>query len=103
MIDMICPAHNGFLTLEDFLRPDKRNQSGNGSVLALLFVCFFLTSWHGIGLLFDALFNLHKFLRFETRDPFQEKLRREDPFNCDWDRFAHMEYHRCGNVEIFSK
>jgi hypothetical protein len=44
--------------------------------------------------LFDVLFNLHKFMRFESRDPFQEKLRREDVFHTDWDRYAHIEYNR---------
>ncbi|RYG69770.1 hypothetical protein EON64_01920 [archaeon] len=50
-------------------------------------------------MLFDVLFNLHKFLRFEARDPFQEKLRREDVFHTDWDRFAHMEYTRLAQEE----
>jgi hypothetical protein len=46
------------------------------------------------GVLFDVLFNLRKFMRFESRDPFQEKLRREDIFHTDWDRYAHIEYNR---------
>ena len=52
-----------------------------------------------IGVLFDILFNLHKFMRFETRDPFQEKIRREDSFQTDWDRYAHMEYTRLSQEE----
>lgn len=40
------------------------------------------------------MFNLHKFLRFEGRDPFQEKQKRDGPFQTDWDRFAFTEYHR---------
>lgn len=51
------------------------------------------------GILFDVLCNLHKFMRFETRDPFQEKQKRDDCFTCDWDRFAHMEYHRLAAEE----
>ena len=51
------------------------------------------------GVLFDVLFNLHKFMRFETRDPFQEKQKRDDMFDCDWDRFAHIEYHRLAAEE----
>jgi hypothetical protein len=51
------------------------------------------------GVLFDVLFNLHKFMRFESRDPFQEKLRREDIFHTDWDRYAHMEYNRLAQEE----
>ena len=45
------------------------------------------------------LFNLHKFLRFEGRDPFQEKQKREDSFHSDWDRFAFAEYHRLASEE----
>lgn len=52
-----------------------------------------------VGVLFDVLFNLHKFLRFEARDPFQEKIRREDIFHSDWDRFAHAEYNRLAQEE----
>ena len=51
------------------------------------------------GVLFDVLFNLHKFLRFETRDPFQEKQKRDDVFATDWDRYAYMEYHRLASEE----
>lgn len=50
-------------------------------------------------MLFDILFNLHKFMRFETRDPFQEKLRREDIHHSDWDRYAHIEYNRLAQEE----
>lgn len=39
-----------------------------------------------LGVLFDILFNLHKFMRFESRDPFQEKLRRDDIHHSEWDR-----------------
>lgn len=38
-------------------------------------------------------------MRFESRDPFQEKLRREDVFHTDWDRYAHMEYNRLAQEE----
>ena len=38
-------------------------------------------------------------MRFESRDPFQEKLKREDQFDSDWDRFANMEYHRLAAEE----
>jgi hypothetical protein len=78
MIDMIAPADQHAITLDDLLRPNKMAYSG---------------------VLFDALFNLHKFMRFETRDPFQEKQRREDIFENDWDRFAHLEYHRLAAEE----
>lgn len=45
------------------------------------------------------LFNLNKFMRFESRDPFQEKQKREDSFHNDWNRFAHVEYHRLAAEE----
>ncbi len=38
-------------------------------------------------------------MRFETRDPFQEKQKREDSFQNDWNRFAHIEYHRLAAEE----
>jgi serine/threonine-protein phosphatase 2A regulatory subunit B'' len=44
MIDMISPADQFAITLEDMTKPDKRMISG---------------------VLFDILFNLHKFMRFE--------------------------------------
>jgi serine/threonine-protein phosphatase 2A regulatory subunit B'' len=50
-------------------------------------------------LLFNALFNLHKFLSFENRDPFAlraEALAEENggaPLT-EWDRFARVEYVR---------
>lgn len=78
MIDMISPNDEHAITIADLLSPAKRSYSG---------------------VLFDVLFNLHKFMRFETRDPFQEKQRREDMFSCDWDRFAHIEYHRLAAEE----
>jgi hypothetical protein len=75
---MISPDDQHAITLEDLLRPNKIAYSG---------------------VLFDALFNLHKFMRFETRDPFQEKQKRDDMFDSDWDRFAHLEYHRLAAEE----
>ena len=73
MIDMIGPVDPLAITLEDLTRPDVIEVSG---------------------ILFDVLFNLNKFMRFEMRDPFQDKVRREDPFTNDWDRFCHAEYRR---------
>ena len=65
------------------------------SYLLVFCIIFFAIS----GVLFDILFNLHKFMRFETRDPFQEKLRREDVHRSDWDRYAHIEYNRLAQEE----
>lgn len=78
MVDMIKPVNSQAITLQDLLKPDKRMISGT---------------------LFDVLFNLHKFMRFESRDPFQEKLRREDIHHSDWDRYAHIEYNRLAQEE----
>lgn len=78
MVDLIFPADCAAITLQDLCRPERRHVSG---------------------LLFDVLFNVHKFLRFESRDPFQEKQRREDGFGSDWDRFAHWEYLRLASEE----
>ena len=35
------------------------------------------------GIVFDALFNLDKFIQFEQRDPFAERQKRDDPFDTD--------------------
>ena len=59
-----------------------------------MFIVIIVIACVYVGIIFDVLFNLHKFLRFEGRDPFQEKQKREDAFNNDWDRFAFVEYHR---------
>ena len=48
------------------------------------------------GLLFNTLFNLHKFLAFENRDPFALRAEAlgEDGASTEWDRFARAEYLR---------
>ena len=73
LIDLINPVDPRAITVTDLIKPDKRPLTG---------------------VLFDVLFNVQKFLRFETRDPFQEKVKREDGFLCEWDRFAAAEYAR---------
>ena len=74
LVDLIDPKDPRAITIHDLTYPpEKRALSG---------------------VLFDVLFNLQKFLKFETRDPFQEKLKREDGFACEWDRFAAFEYQR---------
>ena len=78
LADLLEPKDPQRITLSDLLRPAKKHQSG---------------------LLFDVVFNLHKFLKFEARDPFQEKQRREDGFACDWDRFACIDYQRLAQEE----
>jgi len=70
MTDMIKPAAEGVFTLRD-LRACKL--SGN---------------------FFNVLFNLSKFLAFETRDPFQIRQEREEPHLTEFDRFARIEYMR---------
>eukprot|EP00611_Tribonema_gayanum_P002708 TRINITY_DN1203_c3_g2_i1.p1 TRINITY_DN1203_c3_g2~~TRINITY_DN1203_c3_g2_i1.p1 ORF type:complete len:578 (-),score=149.37 TRINITY_DN1203_c3_g2_i1:471-2204(-) len=44
------------------------------------------------GVLFDCLFNLHRFVAFERRDHFFERERRLDGFRNDWERFASRDY-----------
>eukprot|EP00978_Attheya_sp_CCMP212_P001475 scaffold3123_cov57-Attheya_sp.AAC.3 len=78
MIDMIKPAHKDYLVVEDFLQPECCQVSGA---------------------LFDALFNLNKYLQFEQRDPFMERQKREDEFETDWDRFACIDYNRLAMEE----
>lgn len=48
------------------------------------------------GTLFNVLFNLNKFVAFETRDPFTVRQEREDAAMgaTEWDRFARTEYVR---------
>lgn len=70
MIDMVGPEEDDCLTLRD-LKGCKL--SGN---------------------VFNILFNLNKFMAFETRDPFLIRQEREDPTLTEWDRFARREYIR---------
>eukprot|EP00951_Prasinocladus_malaysianus_P004417 scaffold31007_cov36-Prasinocladus_malaysianus.AAC.1 len=51
------------------------------------------------GTLFNILFNLNKFIAFETRDPFLVRQEREDPHLTEWDRFARAEYVRLAMEE----
>lgn len=78
MMDMIKPASSNHFVVSDFLQPECRHVSGA---------------------LFDALFNLNKYLMFEQRDPFVERQKREDEFECDWDRFACIDYNRLAMEE----
>lgn len=78
MIDMIKPKNEEFIIVEDFLQEECAPVSGA---------------------LFDALFNLNKYLQFEQRDPFQERQKREDEYETDWDRFACMDYNRLAMEE----
>jgi serine/threonine-protein phosphatase 2A regulatory subunit B'' len=78
MMDMIKPKNSEHLIVEDFLQPECCQVSGA---------------------LFDALFNLNKYLMFEQRDPFVERQKREDEFDTDWDRFACIDYNRLAMEE----
>eukprot|EP00803_Ostreobium_quekettii_P001442 evm.model.scf_1418.2 EVM.evm.TU.scf_1418.2 scf_1418:25017-27243(-) len=66
--DLIQPQHEGWFTLKDL---QMRRESA--------------------GVLFNILFNLHKFLAFEHRDPFMIRAEQENK-QSDWDRFAQQEY-----------
>jgi len=78
MIDMIKPKSTEFFLVEDFLQPE----------------CVLVS-----GTLFDALFNLNKYLQFESRDPYLERQKREDEFESAWDRFACYDYNRLAMEE----
>ncbi|OVA16380.1 EF-hand domain [Macleaya cordata] len=75
MVDMIGPEKESYFTIRD-LKGCKL--SGN---------------------VFNILFNLNKFMAFETRDPFLIRQEREDPTLTEWDRFAHREYIRLSMEE----
>ncbi|XP_008785215.2 serine/threonine protein phosphatase 2A regulatory subunit B''beta-like isoform X1 [Phoenix dactylifera] len=75
MIDMIAPENESHFSLRD-LKGNKL--SGN---------------------VFNILFNLNKFMAFETRDPFLARQEREEPNLTEWDRFAHTEYIRLSMEE----
>ncbi|GBG61541.1 hypothetical protein CBR_g22338 [Chara braunii] len=70
MSDMIKPEKDGEITLRDLKRCKLS------------------------GSFFNILFNLNKFVAFETRDPFLIRQEREDPTLTEWDRFARAEYVR---------
>eukprot|EP00239_Pterosperma_sp_CCMP1384_P003288 CAMPEP_0197843816 /NCGR_PEP_ID=MMETSP1438-20131217/757_1 /TAXON_ID=1461541 /ORGANISM="Pterosperma sp., Strain CCMP1384" /LENGTH=523 /DNA_ID=CAMNT_0043454213 /DNA_START=464 /DNA_END=2035 /DNA_ORIENTATION=+ len=73
--DMVKPEEEGVFTLKD-LKSCKL--SGN---------------------FFNILFNLNKFIAFETRDPFLIRQEREDAHLTEWDRFARTEYIRLSMEE----
>lgn len=75
MTDMLKPDIEGRIKLSDL----KRNKlAGN---------------------FFNVLFNLNKFIAFETRDPFLIRQEREEPHLTEWDRFARAEYIRLSMEE----
>ncbi|KAI3458712.1 hypothetical protein Pfo_015375 [Paulownia fortunei] len=75
IVDMIGPEDESYFTLRDL----------KGSKLS--------------GSVFNVLFNLNKFMAFETRDPFLIRQERENPNLTEWDRFAHREYIRLSMEE----
>ncbi|KAA8538998.1 hypothetical protein F0562_025690 [Nyssa sinensis] len=75
IVDMIGPENESYFTLRDL----------KGSKLS--------------GSIFNILFNLNKFMAFETRDPFLIRQERENPTLTEWDRFAHREYIRLSMEE----
>ncbi|XP_015887882.3 serine/threonine protein phosphatase 2A regulatory subunit B''alpha isoform X1 [Ziziphus jujuba] len=75
IFDMIGVKDDSYITLRDL----------KGSKLA--------------GHVFNILFNLKKFVAFESRHPFIIRQEREDPTLTEWDRFAHREYIRLSMEE----
>ncbi|XP_022719040.1 serine/threonine protein phosphatase 2A regulatory subunit B''beta-like isoform X1 [Durio zibethinus] len=75
IIDMVKPENGSYIMFRDL----------KGSKLS--------------GSVFNILFNLNKFIAFETRDPFLIRQERENPTLTEWDRFAHREYIRLSMEE----
>ncbi|KAF1001996.1 serine/threonine protein phosphatase 2A regulatory subunit B''beta-like [Apium graveolens] len=75
IVDMVKPENESYFTLRDL----------KGGKLS--------------GSVFNILFNLNKFMAFETRDPFLIRQERENPTLTEWDRFAHREYIRLSMEE----
>ncbi|CAN1245174.1 Probable serine/threonine protein phosphatase 2A regulatory subunit B''delta [Linum grandiflorum] len=75
IVDMISPEKDGYITLRDLKRSKL---SGN---------------------MFNILFNLNKFMAFESRNPFLINQERGEPILTEWDRFAHREYIRLSMEE----
>ncbi|CAM8960186.1 hypothetical protein QQ045_005319 [Rhodiola kirilowii] len=75
IIDMISPEREDCITIRDFKRCKL---SAN---------------------VFNILFNLNKFIAFESRDPLLIRQEREDPTLTEWDRFALREYIRLSMEE----
>ncbi|CAI9273256.1 unnamed protein product [Lactuca saligna] len=75
IVDMVGPKDEGYFTLGDL----------KGSKLS--------------GSVFNILFNLNKFMAYESRDPFLIRQERENPTLTEWDRFAHREYIRLSMEE----
>ena len=75
MSDMLRPERDGVITMRDLRRCKL---AGN---------------------FFNVLFNLNKFIAFESRDPFSIRREREEPHLTEWDRFARAEYVRLSMEE----
>jgi len=83
--DIVCQAH-------DFVNPRvegefRLNDFCNPAVM------------HISGMLFNMLFNLNKFVAFESRDQYYVKQLHENPELTEWDRYAAGEYARFASAE----
>mmetsp|Transcript_6958 Transcript_6958/g.13678 ORF Transcript_6958/g.13678 Transcript_6958/m.13678 type:complete len:597 (-) Transcript_6958:691-2481(-) len=75
--DMLNPKKEGHYTLADLKRTKRQS-----------------------GLLFNALFNLPKFVGFENRDPFQVRAEATEFAGLtDWEKFAKIEYFRLASED----
>lgn len=75
--DMLHPAKEGEYTLRDLKRTKPQS-----------------------ALLFNAMFNLHKFLNYENRDPFAMRAEQgEFAGLTEWDKFAKVEYYRLASED----
>lgn len=77
MNDMIKPAHEGHFHYDELLKYNSQ-----------------------VGIFFNSLVNLNKFLAFESRDLFAIRHQMtEFPDYSEWDRFAKNEYERLAMEE----
>merc|ERR1719197_2055801 len=78
MTDLVRPKVEGAVTLKDLCNPER---------LSL------------VGVFFNILFNLNKFIAYEQRDPFAAKQLAADPTLTVWVLFARTEYARLAMEE----
>lgn len=83
-VDLLCQ-------MNDMISPNKE---GNFSFEEIM------RKWEIVGIFFNSLCNLTKFISFETRDMFAIKHQlNENPDFSDWDKFAKSEYERLASEE----
>lgn len=95
---MECMGHEAILFKDVRCQMSDMLDVGRGP-LKLRIEDFLQDTCPNAGVFFDALFALDKFIRWEQRDPFADRMKRDDHFDTDWDRFAAQEYARMATEE----